>query len=447
MTTTPAQSQAQSLLDQLYAQDHIVITASLKLTNGNFLQPTGFPDIGPCIYRDKEGRRWCLVESEQSMANRLEAVCMKENGVWVDELKGLPLIVVKNKGGNLLATNLTEPHRIASSYILEGKRAGDTDDLRKLFEEKIGLENKGNIWPLDKRANLEKLVFALDPAALLHGFQFVQWKFVGLRQTRLIHARLEAELADDPEVHYGMVKWDAIEPESTREQHANKGQSIAAKSRIVPKNVTATFEIDVLALKNLSLKEDRKKFLLGLALWKIGAFLANKASFDPRSLPTRPSLRLRADCYLTCESISWSGNSSKGQTTPTELMEAKPTGLGQADGPSFLPDTHGNDDGKQAGMSGVTFSALIKELLSDKKDEATSGEPKEGKSSAEKGTASGKESSSGNLYDGPMVEVTYEPKQNQENKPKQEKKGGSKAAQQTEANVEQADEAADEAQE
>lgn len=365
----------------------------------------------------------------------------------MDDLKGLPLVVVRNKDGDLLATNLTEPHRIASSYILEGKLAGGTENLRKLFEEKIGLQNDGTFWPMDRRADLERLVFALDPSALLHGFQFVQWEFVGLRQTRLIHARLEAELADDPEVHYGVVKWDAIEPGSTNKKHANKGQSIAAKSRIVPKNVTATFEIDVLALKNLSLKEDRKKFLLGLALWKIGAFLANKASFDPRSRSIGSSLRLRADCHLTCESISWSGNSSVGTPTTTELMGAKPTGLGQAEGPSFLPDTHGNDDGKQAGMSGVTFSALIKELLSDKKDEATSGEPKEGKSSAEKGTASGKESSSGNLYDGPMVEVTYEPKQNQENKPKQEKKGGSKAAQQTEANVEQADEAADEAQE
>jgi CRISPR-associated protein Csb1 len=403
-----------------------VIRASLKLRNGNFLQPTGFPDIGACIYRDKDGHRWCLVESEQSMSNRLEAVCMKENGVWVDELKGLPLIVVKDKGGNLLATNLTEPHRIASSYILEGKLAGGTENLRKLFEEKIGLENiglenDGDIWPLDKRANLEKLVFALDPAALLHGFQFVQWKFVGLRQTRLIHARLEAKLADDPEVHCGMVKWDAIEPESTREERANKGQSIAAKSRIVPKNITATFEIDLLALKSLSLADNRKKFLLGLALWKIGAFLNNNQSFDPRSRLTGPSLRLRADCYLTCESISWSGNSSKGETTPTELMEAKPTSLGQADGPSFTPDNGGQ-------KSAVTFQVLIEELLG--KDKVTFEKPKEGKSSV--GESAGEQD--GSHYGGPTVEVTYEPK------PKKEKKGGDKA-QQTEANVKQGDEA------
>jgi CRISPR-associated protein Csb1 len=421
-----------TLLEQLYAQDYVVIRASLEPKNGNFLQPTAFPDIGPCIYRDKEGRRWCLVESEQSMSNRLEAVCMKvcmkSPGVWVDDLKGLPLVVVRNKDGDLLATNLTEPHRIASSYILEGKLAGGTENLRKLFEEKIGLQNDGTFWPMDRRADLERLVFALDPSALLHGFQFVQWEFVGLRQTRLIHARLEAELADDPEVHYGMVKWDAIEPGSTNKKHANKGQSIAAKSRIVPKNVTATFEIDVLALKNLSLKEDRKKFLLGLALWKIGAFLANKASFDPRSRAPGPSLRLRADCYLTCESISWSGNSSKGQNTPTELMEAKPTSLGQADGPSFTPDNGGQ-------KSPVTFQVLIEELLG--KDKVTFEKPKEGKSSV--GESAGEQD--GSHYDGPMVEVTYEPKQNQENKPKQEKKGGSKAAQQTEANVEQAGEA------
>lgn len=376
MTTTntePASSRTDSIFDTLYGQDRVAITASLELASGRFLQPTGFPDIDACIYRDKEGRRWCLVESEQSMSNRLEAVCMKSPGVWVDDLEGPPLVVVKNKDGDLLTTNLTEPHRIASSYILDGKCAGNTDDMRALFERKLGLRNGGDFWPLDKRKDLEELVFALDPAALLHGFQFVQWKFVGLRQTRLLHVRLEAELADDPEVHYGMVKWDAIEPESTREERANKGQSIAAKSRIVPKNITATFEIDVLGLKSLALEDDRKRFLLGLALWKIGAFLANKPSFDPRSRSTGPSLRLRADCYLTCdESLSWSGNASTGTTTATQLLGAK-----------------GSD---------VDFRALAERLL-------------------------GKESIVGeghSLYGGPLVEVTYERKPKQPGK----KKGG-----------------------
>jgi hypothetical protein len=286
--------------------------------------------------------------------------------------------------------------------------------MRRLFESELGLRNGGDCWPLDKRKDLERLIFVLDPAALLHGFQFVQWKFVGLRQTRLIHARLEAELADEPEVHYGMVKWDAIEPESTREERANKGQSIAAKSRIVPKAITATFDIDVLGLKSLSLGEDRKKFLLGLALWKIGAFLANKASFDPRSRSTGPSLRLRADCYLTCdERISWSGNSSVGTTTATELMGAKYTGRGQADGPgpSFTPDTEENKAGKEAKES-LNFGELVDQLLSARKDD---GEPSGtsrksgGKQGGNRGEESSGEEKAESLYDGPLVEVIYEP--------------------------------------
>lgn len=367
-----------SLLETLYGQHQVVITASLELGNGRFLQPTGFPDIGPCIYRDKEGRRWCLVESEQSMSNRLEAVCMRDPGVWVDELKGLPIIAVRDPQGDLLTTNLCEPHRCASSYVLEGRIDGGKT-MKQLFESKLGLRRGGDAWPLDRRADLEKMVFALDPGALLHGFQFVQWKFVGLRQTRLLHGRLEAELADEPEVHYGMVKWDAIEPESSREERANKGQSIAAKSRIVPKEIVASFEIDLLGLRSLALDDTQKKFLLGLTLWKIGAFLANKPAFDPRSRQTLPSLRLRADCYLRCKSVSWSGDSKTGQAEAEALMKALP---------QQLPD----------------FRELLSDALRVEGD--TSG-----------GTSSGSSGQDDRLYTGPLVEVTYTPKPRQQGKP------------------------------
>src|ERR1022692_2190773 len=188
-----------TILEQMYSRDRVIITANLTLANGAFLQPTGFPDIGPCIYTDSNGKRRCLVESEQSMANRLEAVCMKSPGYWVKDLKDLPVIEVRDANNLLLATNLTEPHRIASSYVMEGKLNGS--DVKTMLTGKLGLYgDNGANWPLDKRDTLEKLIFALDPAALLHGFQFVQWKFVGLRQTRLLSARLECVLAEDPEV-------------------------------------------------------------------------------------------------------------------------------------------------------------------------------------------------------------------------------------------------------
>lgn len=356
-----------NLVDELLLQDRVLIAAELHLANGSFFQPTGFPDIGACVYTDGAGHRRCLVESEQSMANRLEAVCMKAPGVWREPLAGkLPVIRVQGKNKRLLATNLTEPHRIASSYVLEGeistakqqkekaKKEKEKITLQKKLEEHLGIE--GKIWPLDRRERLTQAVFALDPAAILHGFQFMQWEAVGLRAARLLHARLEAILADgDSEVHYGLVKVDGIEPGSSSAQKSNKGQSIAPKVRYAPKSIRATFEIDVLALRERPLvgdsaadgsgNQESQRFLLALALWKIHRFLTNGPAFDARTGDTMGSLRLRADCSLSVGSADWSGSkhgAAFGEPSPLELDRlVKPcendecTGL-LADPPSFV---------------------------------------------------------------------------------------------------------------
>lgn len=308
-----------NLVDELLEQDRALISAELHLANGSFFQPTGFPDIGACIYTDGAGKRRCLVESEQSMANRLEAVCMQAPGVWRPPMAGrLPVIHVKDSRSRLLATNLTEAHRVASSYVLESAVEGTT--LQKKLEERLGLD--GKTWPLDGRNRLVQTVFALDPAAILHGFQFMQWKAVGLRAARLIHARLEATLAEDGEVHYGLLKVDGIEPDMSSAQKSNKGQSIASKVRYVPQVIQATFEIDVLSLRERSLvsasREDggdngsgnrvAQRFLLALALWKIHRFLTNGPAFDARTGDTMGALRLRADCSLALGRVSWAGS-------------------------------------------------------------------------------------------------------------------------------------------
>lgn len=309
-----------SFVNELLQQDRVLITAELHLANGAFFQPTGFPDIGACIYTDGTGQRRCLVESEQSMANRLEAVCMTSPGVWREPLAGhLPIIRVESKTtGSLIATNLTEPHRIASSYVLEGTVDGTT--LQKKLEQHLGLGDKAKDWPLDRRGQLSQTVFALDPAAILHGFQFMQWEVVGLRAARLLHSRLEAVLTDESEVHYGLVKVDNIEPESSSLKKSNKGQSIAPKARYVPKSIQASFEIDLLALRERSLvgnrdtnseisvakNQDAQRFLLSLALWKIHQFLTNGPAFDSRTGETVGALRLRTDCSLAVSKVTCS---------------------------------------------------------------------------------------------------------------------------------------------
>lgn len=296
------------LFEKLWKENYVCIKANLVPRDDKpYIQPTGFPDIGACLFTDKDGARRCLVESEQSMTNRLEAVCMTDAGEWCQGWQSLPLIRVTDTDGNLLATNLTEPHRIASSYILEGKANGKA--FKDVLWPAIGIVGAGDTerLPLNGRSKLDRTLFAVDPAALLHGFQFVQTKFVGLRQPRILHSRLEATLAGDEEMNYGMVKVDSIEPESAAEKGANKGQSIAPKSRVIWKDITATFELDLLSLKNLHIEEEHKKFLLRLALWKIGAFLSDSPAFDARSRQILPALRLRADCHLKCTGFTWSG--------------------------------------------------------------------------------------------------------------------------------------------
>lgn len=243
------------------------------------------------------------------MANRLEAVCMQAPGMWcVPFADKLPIIRVVDGSGNLLGTNLTEPHRLSSSYILEGALNGGPK-LQEIVREKLRVSEDGKRWPLDKRGELSRVVFALDPAAVLHGFQFMQWSAVGLRQQRLLHARMEAVLAGDSDVHYGAVKVDAIDPDGHRKK-SNVGQSIAYKARLVPESITATFEIDVLGLRarrlvgnggesaNGDANVAAQKFLLALALWKIRQFLADQSAFDPRTGQTERALRLRSDCAL-----------------------------------------------------------------------------------------------------------------------------------------------------
>lgn len=311
------------LVDRLLEHDRVIIEASLTLANGNFFQPTGFPDIGACVFVDKDGRRRCLVESEQSMANRLEAVCMQPPGTWRAPFAGkLPILRVSDASGGLLATNLTEPHRLSSSYVLEGT-LGNGSKLQDVLRDRLGVSTDGKRWPLDKRSELSRVVFALDPAAMLHGFQFMQWSAVGLRQQRLLHARMEAVLAGDTDVHYGMVKVDAIEPESSSQKMGNKGQSIAHKARLVPDSISATFEIDVMGLRERRLvAEDTKansaaqKFLLALALWKIRQFLADQPAFDARTGQVERSLRLRSDCSLMCSGVAYRTQSNGGAYGP-----------------------------------------------------------------------------------------------------------------------------------
>jgi CRISPR-associated protein Csb1 len=97
--------------------------AKLKPLQGHRFQPTGFADLGPARYTLADRTEMLLVESAQSVANRMEMACWDAaNDELIEGFKGLPYIRVKKSGGvGSLTNSVLEAHRINSPYILEGQ--------------------------------------------------------------------------------------------------------------------------------------------------------------------------------------------------------------------------------------------------------------------------------------------------------------------------------------
>ncbi len=210
--------------DALKASPRILIEAALKPVAGTRIQPTGFPDLGPATYDDAHGVATLLVESAQSMANRLEAVCWDEGANdLAPELKGLPFIRVKlaGLGGTDTTTSIQEFHRLNSPYIMSGVNA-DNKPFADVLKPELGMSTvagtpkKAKTKGSDKGAevateapaaapekepddvagvvNLRKLAavcFKYDPNSLVHGV-FLE-KIAGrLRHPRALSAFIEA---------------------------------------------------------------------------------------------------------------------------------------------------------------------------------------------------------------------------------------------------------------
>ena len=108
----------------------LLMQADLKPLQGTRFQPTGFPDLGAATYDGSAGERMLLVESAQSMANRLETVCWDTGeDDWIPPLKGLPVIKVRDGQDRPLTNSVVEAHRINSPYILEGNDSSVLDLL------------------------------------------------------------------------------------------------------------------------------------------------------------------------------------------------------------------------------------------------------------------------------------------------------------------------------
>src|ERR1017187_8532321 len=96
----------------LQTTPRLLMEAQLRPLQGPRFQPTGFADLGPARYSLPDGTEMLLVESAQSVANRMELACWDEaNDDLIPELKGLPYIRVNDGNGRKLTNSVLEADR------------------------------------------------------------------------------------------------------------------------------------------------------------------------------------------------------------------------------------------------------------------------------------------------------------------------------------------------
>jgi CRISPR-associated protein Csb1 len=253
---------------------------------GSTFQPTGFPDVGAATFTRFDGGQevqCLLVESVQSMANRLEATAWDAaRDQPVAEVAALPYVQVVRAGtGEFLTSSRLEAHRLASPFVHTA-----TVDGKPMFHEirnRLGLAKD---TPLN-RAHMARAVAGLDPFCLLHGVFFSQKEWWGQPKfERAISAVIEAH--EVQRAVSGGRKSDRV-----RHQLGEEGGGTAEGYGSVPfhrtewtaKTITASFVVDSELLRSYGLPEPVTDLLQTLALWEIRRFLTG-------------GLRLRTACDL-----------------------------------------------------------------------------------------------------------------------------------------------------
>jgi CRISPR-associated protein Csb1 len=262
-----------------------VLEADLLPLAGSRLQPTGFPDLGAAEFQTGDGTKALIVESAQSMANRLEATTWDAGRAdQVEELAMLPHVRIVGPKGEFLSSSRLEAHRLASAYIMKGTIGGTEGE--KWMADRLGLA-AGR--PLDHRA-LAQACFALDPVSLVHGVFFARkgWPWQP-RIARAVTSFIEAY--DVRAVVSGGVKRDTVINEA-KEGATSEGYGTVPHHRVeyTAGKITAFFIIDRAQFRSYGLSAPATGLLEALAEFEIATLLDG-------------GLRLRTACDLAVREV------------------------------------------------------------------------------------------------------------------------------------------------
>ena len=271
-------------LTALKDSQRLLIEATLKPIQGTRFQPTGFPNLGAALYKNPDGREMILVESAQSVANRLEKVCWDEVADdWVAPLRGLPVVKVLDTDGTPLTNSVLEAHRLNSPYI-------ENTDWFDTLKAEIGYSEK-QARPVDMRGKVYPVLLRYDPNSLLHGV-FLESIAGVIRSPRALSSFIEA--ADVAVASSGGVKNDRLDAtgkvEGSGGAAGGYGNVPFARDEYTASAIVAYFNLDLAQIRGFGLGSSVDDLLIAFALFKIRRFLDD-------------GLRLRTACDLELESL------------------------------------------------------------------------------------------------------------------------------------------------
>ena len=286
--------------------NRLLFKISLEPLQGSRFQPTGFPSLGAATFQTGNGDS-LLVESTQSMANRLEMTLWDTASNDVkDECKGLSHVRVTRKG-EFLTDTILESHRINSPYLLEGEDKTFFDTLK---EDASILEG-----PIDRQKLAEALV-RYDINSLLHGAFLSKKELAGgrLRVARALSAFIEA---DNVQVApSGGVKNDHVNPSGVTKD--GFGNVPFARDEYTAESITLYVNLDLAQIRGYGLEDAVERLLILLSLYKLRVL-------------TNGGMRLRTACDLCVKQDTIEATMPQGWPLPAldDLKEDMKTAISE----------------------------------------------------------------------------------------------------------------------
>ena len=261
-------------LKPLDQANRLLFWVPLRPVQGDRFQPTGFPSLGAATYQTKEGQK-LLVESAQSMANRMETACWDPaRNSPVKALDGISHVTVTRKQ-KFLTDSMLEAHRINSPYLLAGK---DRKFIEHLRTELGGLEE----GPIDRK-KLAEVLLKYDIGSLIHGVFLAKPELAGgrLRVARALSAFIEASGVSV--AASGGVKNDHVNPSG--DAKSGFGNVPFARDEFVAEQIHCYINLDLAQIRGYGLQDKVQNLLILLALHRVRKLLDG-------------DLRLRTACDL-----------------------------------------------------------------------------------------------------------------------------------------------------